>query len=89
MAHRHTRQLVDGLVFLPLAIGRINHSGVEHLSGPVYHRHFTAIAVTRVQAHGDLSLHRRLHQKRLQVQSKLADGPLAGAVGQLIPNLPL
>ena len=85
----HARQLGDGLLFLPLAVGGVNHGGVQHPTGPVYYGHLTAVSVSGVQPHRDLALHRRLHQKRLEIQGKLPDGALAGAVGQKRPHLPL
>ena len=42
--------------------------------------------ITGVQTHGDLALHRRLHQKGLQVQGKLADGALVSPVRQRCPH---
>ena len=79
----------DGLLLLPLPIGGIDHGGVQNLAGGVHHRHFTAHAVTGVQAHGDLALDGRLHQKGPQVQGELADGPLCGGFGQSGAGLPL
>ena len=79
----------DGLLFLPLAMGGVHHSCVQHLAGAVHHRHLAAHAVPGVQSHGDLALDRGLHQKRLEVQGKLADGPLVGAVGEGGAGLPL
>ena len=83
------RQHGNGLVLLPLAVGGIHHRGIQHLAGAVHHRHLAAHAIAGVKAHGDLSLHRRLHQQRLQVQGKLADGALVGLLRQQIPHLPL
>ncbi len=79
----------DGLLFLPLAVGGIDHGGVQHLAGAVHHGHLAPHAVARVQAHGHLPLHRGLHQKGLQIQGELADGPLAGGLGEAAPGLPL
>ena len=79
----------DGLLLLPLAVGGIDHSGVQHLAGAVHHRHLAAHPVSRVQAHGDLALHRRLHQQGFQVQGELADGPLVRLVRQGGAGLPL
>ena len=78
----------DGLVLLPFAVGGIDHGGIQHLAGAVHHRHFTAHAVAGVQTHGDLAFHRRLHQKGLQVQGKLADGALVSPVRQRCPHFP-
>ena len=82
-------QLVDGLVLPPLPVGRVDHRGVKHLAGGVNHRHFTPHAVARVQPHGDKTLHRGLHEQGLQIEGKLADGPLVGPVRQLGAHLPL
>ena len=61
----HIIQRSDGFLLLPLAVGGIDHRGVQHLAGAVYHRHFTAHAVAGVQAHGDLTLDRGLHEQGL------------------------
>ena len=82
-------QPVDGLVLPPLPVGGVDHRGVQHLPRGVHHRHLAAHAVAGVQPHGDEALHRGLHQQGLQVQGELPDGPLAGPVRQLPPQLPL
>ena len=82
-------ELGDGLLLSPLSVGRVDHSGVQHLSGGVHHRHFTPHTVARVQAHRDKPLHRRLHEQRLEVQGKLADGSLIGVVSEGGAHLPL
>ena len=81
-------QLGDGLLFLPLPIGGVDYRRVQHLAGAVHHRHLAAHAVAGIQSHGDLALHRRLHQQGLQVQGKLADGALAGLFRQCRPHFP-
>ena len=83
------RQLGDGVLFLALTVGGIDHGGVQHLAGAVDDRHLAAVGIAGVQAHGDVALHRRLHQKGLQVQGKLADSALAGGIGQGRAGLPL
>ena len=54
----------DGLVFLPLTVGRVDHGGIEHLARAVHDRDLAAHAVPRVKPHRDLALDRRLHQQR-------------------------
>ena len=83
------RQPGDGLLLLPFAVGGIYHRGVQHLARAVPHRHLAAVGVAGVEAHGHVSLHRRLEQQRLQIQRELADRPLAGAVGEGTAGLPL
>ena len=83
------RQLGDGVLFLALTVGGIDHGGVQHLAGAVDDRHLAAVGIAGVQAHGDVALHRRLHQKGLQVQGELADGTFVGAVGEVGTGLPL
>ena len=70
-------------------MGGIDHRGVQHLSGAVYHRHLAPHAVAGVQAHGHMPLHRRLHQQGPEVQGKLADGALVGPLGEHAADLPL
>ena len=55
----------DGFIFLPLAVGRVDHGGIEHLACAVHDGDLAAHAVTGIKAHRDLALDRRLHQKRL------------------------
>ena len=85
----HAGKNGDGLLFFAFAEGGIHHTGVQHLSGGIHHGHLAAVAVARVQAHGDKALHGRLHQQRLQIQGEVADGSLTGAVGEFAPNFPL
>ena len=55
----------DGFIFLPLAVGWVDHGGIEHLACAVHDGDLAAHAVTGIKAHRDLALDRRLHQKRL------------------------
>ena len=79
----------DGLFLLPLAVGGVDHGGVQHLARAVHHRYLAAHPVPRVQAHGGLALHRGLHQQGLQIQGELADSPLVRLVRQGGAGLPL
>ena len=79
----------DGFILLLFAVGGIDHSGIQHLAGTVHHSHLAAHAVTGVQSHGHLTLDGRLHQQRAQVQGELADGALAGGIGQGAAGLTL
>jgi len=85
----HGPQPGDGLLLLPLAIGGVHHRGIQHLAGGVDDRHLAAVGIAGVQPHGDVALHRRLHQQGLQVQGKGLDGPLAGPLRQVAAGLPL
>ena len=76
-------QLIDGFVFAPLAVGGVDHRGVQHLAGGVNHRHFTAHAVAGVKAHGDEALHRGLHEQGAQIQGKLTDSAFISLVGEV------
>ena len=58
-------ELGDALLFLPLAVGGIDHRGIQDLARGVHHRHLAAHAIARVQAHGHLALHRGLHEQGL------------------------
>ena len=89
VAADHAAEAGDGLLLLPLAVGGVHHRCVQHLACGVHHRHLAAHAVSRVQAHGHMALHRRLEKQGLQVQGKLADGPLVGLVGEGGADLPL
>ena len=80
---------VDGLLLFPLIEGGVNHRRVQHLSGGVHHRHLAAVAVARIQAHGDKPLHRGLHQQGLEVEAEHLDSPLVGLLGEGIADLPL
>ena len=42
------RQLGDGILFLPLAIGGVDHRGVQHLTGAVDHRHLAAVGIAGI-----------------------------------------
>ena len=79
----------DGFVFLPLPVRGIHDRRVEHLARAVHDRHLAAHAVARVEAHRHLALDRRLHQKGLQVERKLADGSLVGPLGEKGAHLAL
>ena len=79
----------DRLALLPLAIGRIDDGGVEHLARTVDDSDLAAHAVAGVEPHRDLALDRRLHQQRAQVGRKLADRAGAGHVGQIRADLAL
>ncbi len=70
-------------------MGGVNHGCIQHLSGAVHHRHLAPHAVAGVQAHGDPALYRRLHQQGPQVQGEIVNGPLAGLIGEAVPDLPL
>ena len=83
------RERGDRLVLLPLAVGRIDHGGVQHLARAVHDRDLAAHAVAGIKTHRDLALDRRLHQQRAQVGGKLADGAGAGRVGQVRSDLAL
>ena len=83
----HGRQLGDGFLLLALAEGGIDHRGIQHLAGAVDHRHLAAVGVAGVEAHGHMTLHRRLHQQRLQVQRKVGNGPLVSGIGKPGANL--
>ena len=70
-------ELLNGLVLLALAVGGIDDGRVQNPSRAVHHSDLAAHAVTGIKPHGDLALDGRLHQKRTQVQRKLADRALA------------
>ena len=61
---------------MPLAVGGVDHGGIEHLARAVHDRDLAAHAVAGIKPHRDLALDRRLHQKGLQVQRKLTDSAL-------------
>ena len=82
-------ELGDALLFLPLAVGGIDHRGIQDLARGVHHRHLAAHAIARVQAHGHLALHRGLHEQGLQIQGEHVDGPLVGLLGEGVSDLPL
>ena len=75
-------QLRDGLGLLPLPVGGIDHGGVQHLAVGVDDRHLAAHAVARVETHGDVTLHRGLHQKLTQVHGEVLNSTCAGGVGK-------
>ena len=83
------RQLGDGLPLLALAVGGVDHRGVQHLAGAVDDRHLAPVGIAGVQPHGHVALYRRLEQQRLQVQRELSDSALVGAVRQGGPRLAL
>ena len=61
---------------MPLAVGGVDHGGIEHLTRAVHDRDLAAHAVAGIKPHRDLALDRRLHQKGLQIQRKLTDSAL-------------
>ena len=85
----HGRQPGNGRLLLPLAVGGIDHRGVQHLAGAVDDRYLAAVGIAGVKPHGHMPLHRRLEQQRLQVQGELTDSALAGALRQCGAGLPL
>ena len=85
----HAGQGGDGLLLLTLAVGGVDHSGVQHLAGAVHHSHLAAHAVAGVKAHGHLALNRGLHEQGTQVKRKVVDGTLAGRIGQVGADLTL
>ena len=68
----------DGVVFLPLAEGRIDDGGVKHLARAVHNGDLAAVGVAGVEPHGHMTLDRRLHQKRLEVEREHPDRALGG-----------
>ena len=89
MALDHLLQLLLGLLLFVLGRGGVDHSGLQHPAGGVHHCDFAAGAVGGVQAQGNLSLDRRLHQQVAQVEGKDVDGLVGGGLGQLAVDLPL
>ena len=79
----------NGLLLFPFIEGGVDYAGSQHLAGGIHHSNLAAVAVSRVQAHGDKTLHRRLHQQGLEIQGKIMNGTLAGSVGELVANFPL
>ena len=88
LAHQ-TGENFNGFLLFMLAEGGVDHSGVQHLTGGVHNGNLAAVAVSGVQTHGDKALHRRLHQKRFQVQCKVMDGTGVGPVGQFAADFSL
>ena len=76
-------------LFLPFAVGGIDHGGVQHLAGLVHHCQLTAGAVAGVQTDGGLALDGRCHQQLAQVDAEQPDGVLAGLFGELGADFPL
>ncbi len=67
----------------------VHNAGFEHLARLVHDGDLAAGAVRRVKAHGDTVSERRLHQQRLEILSKGADGRLVRSIRQLAADLPL
>ena len=82
-------QLLCRLLGFFLRRSGINHSGVEYPSGGIDHRDLATGAVGRIQSEHRLSLERRLHQKRLEVQSKNLDGLFGRVLRERGTQLPL
>ena len=68
-------------------LGRINHGRIQYLAGFVYHGQFTAIDIAGIKAHNRLALDGRLHKQMFQIIGKKRNGPLAGAVKKIVPDL--
>ena len=83
------RELRDGFILLPFAVGGVDHRGVEHLAGRVNDRDLAAVGIAGVEAHRHMALDRRLHQKRLEVESEHFDRALTGLVRQRRAHLAL
>ena len=87
-AHQ-TGKCGNGLLLFPFIKSGIYYAGSQHFAGGIYYCNLAAIAVSGVQAHGDEALYGGLHQQRLQVQSEVVDGSLAGPVCQGIADFSL
>ena len=82
-------EAVDCLLLFALGKRRIDDRRIQNLSRRVDHCDLAAVRVAGVEPHRDEALHRRLHQKRAQVQRKIANCRLVCRIGKTRAKLAL
>ena len=89
VAGHQTVEGLDGLLLLAFAERRIYDRGGKYLAGRIHNCHLAAVAVSGVKPHGHKALHRRLHQKGLQIQREIVNGAGTGPFCQIGADFPL